>query len=207
MRRLPGIALLVALVAVAPVLAGCDSFDPDSLDPFGLNKKKVLPGKRELLFPGGVPGVSNGIPPEYKEGYKTPGLDDLPPGDGGRTPAAQTAKNAPVEPVRQSNLGKPVPVHQSRVKPKPKAKPPHRMVKRKPTPKPKPVETAVEPKGTQAPWPSTPPQETSAQPKGTSAPWPSTSSQQTQAGWPGGQRQEQKLAPWPSAPPSGTFSK
>ena len=104
-RRLPRILLLVALVAITPVLAGCESFDPDRLDPFGWNAKKKLPGKRELLFPNGVPGVTQGIPPEYQAGYKPPGSDDLSlTGEGqpaAGTPAAQTAKSAPVKPVRQ----------------------------------------------------------------------------------------------------------
>ncbi len=205
MRRLPGIALLVALVAIAPVLSGCDSFDPDSLDPFGLNSQKKLPGKRELLFPNGVPGVSQGIPPEYKEGYKAPGLENLPPGDTDRTPTAQTASSAPVAPVRESSLGKPIQVHKPAAKPKPK----RHVVKQKPKSKPEPKATATvsKPKGTEAPWPSTPPQQAAEQPKGTQAPWPSQSPQQAQSGWPGSQQESQKLAPWPSAPPAGTFSK
>lgn len=195
-RRLPRILLLVALVAITPVLAGCESFDPDLLDPFGWNAKKKLPGKRELLFPNGVPGVSQGIPPEYRAGYKPPGSDDLSlTGEGqpaAGAPAAQTAKSAPVQPVRQTKLTKPK-----------KAKPKRRVVKRKP--KPKASETASKPAGTQAPWPSTP-QQSAAQPKGTQAPWPSTSAQNTQSGWPA-PKEDSKLAPWPSAPPSGTFSK
>lgn len=213
MRRMPRIALLlIALAAVAPVLASCDSFDPDTFDPFGINAKKKLPGKRELLFPNGVPGVTQGIPPEYREGYQQPAITNLPPGDIDATPAAAaTAKSVPVEPVRQSNLGKPTRVHRSTVTHKPKPKP--RVVKRKPKPKPKATATAAEPKGTTAPWPSTPAQSTS-QPTGTQAPWPSSPSasstppQSSQAGWPsGGAQKEQKLAPWPSAPPSGSFSK
>lgn len=215
MRRLPRIALLLAaLVAIAPVLAGCDNFDPDSLDVFGLNAKKKLPGKRELLFPNGVPGVTQGIPPQYEEGYKAPAITGLPPGDADETqaPAAQTAKGAPVKPVRQSSLGKPMQVHKSVAKRKPKPK--RRVVKRKTKPKPKPkaTATAAQPKGTTAPWPSTS-QQTASQPKGTQAPWPSTpsatASQATQAGWPSAQDSQKtnKLAPWPSAPPAGTFSK
>ena len=42
----------------------------DKLDVFGLNKKKPLPGKREALFPNGVPGVTQGIPPQYMKGYQ-----------------------------------------------------------------------------------------------------------------------------------------
>ncbi len=59
------IVLLAALVALAPALAGCENIDMDKLDVFGLTKKKPLPGERKPLFPQGVPGVTQGIPPEY----------------------------------------------------------------------------------------------------------------------------------------------
>jgi len=218
MRRMSRIvSLLAALAVVAPVLAGCESFDPDSLDPFGLNKKKQLPGKRELLFPEGVPGVSQGIPPEYRTGYRSPGSQDftLDGAEGQQaagatdTPAATTASRATTAPVQQTRLGEPMQVHKPAAKPKAKPKPRPRVVRPKPKAQPKPTETASKPPGTQSPWPSATQQKSTQQ--GTSAPWPSTAPQQrnqeTQAGWPGGQRQDPKLAPWPSAPPSGTFSK
>ena len=65
MRRMHRIVLLAGLVAIAPVLAGCEDFDIDKFDVFGLNEKKKLPGDRKELFPEGVPGVTQGIPPEY----------------------------------------------------------------------------------------------------------------------------------------------
>jgi hypothetical protein len=65
MRRFPRIVLMAVLIALAPVLSGCEDFDMDKLDVFGLNKKKPLPGERRDVFPGGVPGVTQGIPPEY----------------------------------------------------------------------------------------------------------------------------------------------
>jgi hypothetical protein len=167
-----------------------------------------------FLFPNGVPGVTQGIPPEYREGYKPPAIADLPPGDTDATASAgqpaATAKSAPVEAVRESSLGKPEAAHRRTVSRKPK--PHRRVVKRKPEHKPHETAT-VKPSGTTAPWPSTPPQEAAAPQTGTAAPWPSATPQQqpqtqTQAGWPGGQQQpDQKLAPWPSAPPSGSFSK
>ena len=68
MRRMHRIVLLVGLMALAPVLAGCENFDMDSLDFLHLNDKKKLPGERKELFPEGVPGVTQGIPPEYMKG-------------------------------------------------------------------------------------------------------------------------------------------
>ena len=63
MRASSRIVMLAALALAIPALAGCTNFDPDKLDVFGLNEKKKLPGERKDLFPGGVPGVTQGIPP------------------------------------------------------------------------------------------------------------------------------------------------
>ena len=72
MRRWHRIVLVAGLVGLAPVLAGCESFDLDKLDVFNLNQKKKLPGERKDLFPEGVPGVTQGIPPEYMKGNQPP---------------------------------------------------------------------------------------------------------------------------------------
>src|SRR4029078_3513424 len=63
-------ATLCPALAIRTVgLAGCSGgFDMDKLDIFGLSEKKKLPGERKDLFPGGVPGVTQGIPPEYIQG-------------------------------------------------------------------------------------------------------------------------------------------
>ena len=67
MRILP--ALLCGLF-----LAGCDSFDP--LDKFQdwdlMSSKKPLPGERRPVFPEGVPGVAQGVPPDMVKGYQPP---------------------------------------------------------------------------------------------------------------------------------------
>ena len=65
MRTIYRVMLLTALATCAPGLTACSGFDPDKLDIFGLNEKKKLPGERKDVFPGGVPGVTQGIPPEY----------------------------------------------------------------------------------------------------------------------------------------------
>ena len=72
MRRMQRIVLIAVIVAVAPVLSGCADFDIDKFDIFGLNEKKKLPGDRKAVFPEGVPGVSQGIPPEYVKGNQPP---------------------------------------------------------------------------------------------------------------------------------------
>jgi outer membrane biosynthesis protein TonB len=59
-------------------LAGCDTlggFDPldklQELDIMGTSKKP-LPGERRPVFPEGVPGVPQGVPPDLVKGYQPP---------------------------------------------------------------------------------------------------------------------------------------
>ena len=60
------IVLTASLLSLGLMLGGCESFDPTEW----FNTKKPLPGDRKEVFPGGVPGVSQGVPPELVEGYK-----------------------------------------------------------------------------------------------------------------------------------------
>lgn len=117
MRRLPRIALLSVLVLAAPALSGCANFDPDSLDIFGLNEKKKLPGERKDLFPEGVPGVSQGIPPEYRMGAQQPTADAAPAIPAEPQAAPQQAAPAPVQ--QEAPKTKPKPRTVKRVAPKP----------------------------------------------------------------------------------------
>ncbi len=148
MRRMHRIVLLFGLVALAPVLVGCESFDMDKLDVFGLNEKKKLPGERKELFPQGVPGVSQGIPPEYIKGNQPP---------------PDTAQTLPVEPEKPATAGKPAKktvAVQPADEPKPKPK-------RKPKPQ-KPAQPAAQDQQ--------PPQQAQSPGQGqstSSAPWPS----------------------------------
>ena len=153
MRRIQRIVLLAGLVALAPVLAGCENFDMDKFDVFGLNQKKKLPGDRRPVFPEGVPGVTQGIPPEFiKRDQPPPDIAQAPRGGQDdqadeADPANKTAAVAPAE------------------EPKPKPKP-----KRKPKP--------VTAQGQQqpAPWPTQgQPQQPPVQqaPAQSPAPWPS----------------------------------
>jgi hypothetical protein len=69
MRILTAVALAGSLV-----LGGCSSFDPVDMfqdwDLFG--SKRPLPGERRAVFPQGVPGVPQGVPPEMVKGYQPP---------------------------------------------------------------------------------------------------------------------------------------
>jgi hypothetical protein len=67
------IVLIASLLAAGFALSGCESFDPESW----FNPKKPLPGERKAMFPGGVPGVPQGVPPELTKGYQQ--APDIPP--------------------------------------------------------------------------------------------------------------------------------
>jgi len=62
------IVLITSLLASGIMLGGCSTFDPTEW----FNTKKPLPGERKEMFPGGVPGVAQGVPPELVEGYREP---------------------------------------------------------------------------------------------------------------------------------------
>ena len=73
MPRFPRIVLILAPLVLALPLAACESFDPDKLLDFEIfNTKKKLPGERQPVFPGGVPGVTQGVPAELVKGYQPP---------------------------------------------------------------------------------------------------------------------------------------
>ena len=66
--KLIGLALSLGLA-----LGGCENLD--SL----FNSKKLLPGDRRAVFPDGVPGVPQGVPPELVRGYQPPPEPEPPP--------------------------------------------------------------------------------------------------------------------------------
>src|SRR5207302_5559748 len=70
------------------------------------NTKKPLPGERKAVFPEGVPGVPQGVPPELVKGYQAapetapapePGAeqDVAPPGGSKQAKAAEPEKPKP----------------------------------------------------------------------------------------------------------------
>src|SRR5262245_22633091 len=73
--------LTAAALAGLLVLGGCSTFDPVDMfqdwDLLGAGKKP-LPGERRAVFPEGVPGVPQGVPPEMMKGYQAP-VDPPPP--------------------------------------------------------------------------------------------------------------------------------
>ncbi len=120
MNRLARVALLVSSLSLA--LGGCTNFDPGDLMPDWFSSKKRLPGDRVSVFPEGVPGVSQGVPPELVKGNQ----------------AALEAQQP--EPVV-------IPAEQPKAKPKPKPKP-KTAAKRPDNP---PTSVTVRPSGQSAP--------------------------------------------------------
>ena len=161
MRASSRIVLLVTLALAIPALAGCTDFDPDKLDVFGLNEKKKLPGERKELFPGGVPGVTQGIPSEYVKGNHPP-------------PETAQALQAPAP--EQNKAAEEAEPEKKAAEPKPK---PKRAAKPR-TASQQPAQAASQPQQQMAPWPQQNPQPA---PQQDQSPWP-TQGQTTTAPWP-----------------------
>jgi hypothetical protein len=130
MRRGQSVLLIVALLGLATMLSACESFDMDKLDFFNLNEKKKIPGDRKPVFPEGVPGVSQGVPPELIKGYQ-------PPPEAAQAPPVADPKAAAVA-----------------EKPKPKRNPKPRVVARPTQVTVQPAAQGPQPQGAPAPWPS-----------------------------------------------------
>jgi hypothetical protein len=147
MRPLARLVLAAVVVTAGPVLSACESLD--TLDIF--DSKKKLPGERKPVFPEGVPGVANGVPPELMRGYHEPeGGTSLDPAKAAAVAAAQPA--AKPKPVRTAS--KPAPKPQTSADPAAPAR----------TAAPEPAQQPP-PQAATAPWPSVQPQ----------AAWPGTS--------------------------------
>jgi hypothetical protein len=146
MRVIRGVLLTVVLLPLGGFLAGCDNFDAFQL----FDSKKKLAGERHPVFPNGVPGVTQGIPPDLVKGYQEPSQEPDP------AAAAAQATADKIEPT----------------KPAPKAKPKPRHVA---TPRPvaqQQAQPAAQPQQAQAPWPGQ--QQQQPQPQQAPAGWPNS---------------------------------
>ena len=74
MGRHHRVIVTCAVLASAFLLAGCETSDMmdkiQDMIPFGDNKKP-LQGERKQVFPEGVPGVPQGVPPDMMKGSQT----------------------------------------------------------------------------------------------------------------------------------------
>ena len=150
MRAMRSVLLTAALLALGGALAGCESMENFQF----WDTKKKLPGDRKPVFPEGVPGIEQGIPPELVKGYQEP---QQPP-DPAAQAAQETAEKADTKKVE--------------AKPKPKPKP-RQVAQPRPPQQPQAGQQQPQPQQTQAPqqgWPSSPPQ---AQPQQQTGGWPS----------------------------------
>jgi len=99
MRRAATIAALTCGLA----LAGCDSFDPlDKFQDWDImgTGKTPLKGDRREVFPSGVPGVPQGVPPDMVKGYQPP-PEEPPPVIAAKPPAKAKPKKAASAPRKQ----------------------------------------------------------------------------------------------------------
>jgi hypothetical protein len=170
-------AVLIALVAAMPLAACSSGFDPenitDKLD--FLNPKKKLPGDRKAVFPGGVPGITQGVPPELVKGNQPPPESQTaavadpqaappPGGSSGQAaaaqPGAEPAQEPPPKPKRVAAKPKPKP------QPRPQAEPVQEPQQQ--------AQPARSPQQQLAPWPGSPPPQSTAQPGWPSSPAPGT---------------------------------
>jgi hypothetical protein len=124
MRAVRGVVLTLLLLPFGGMLAGCDSLDTFQI----FDSKKKLPGVREPVFPNGVPGVTQGIPPDLVKGYQEPQQATVDP-----AAAAAQATAEKIEP---------------KAEPKPKPKPKPRKVAQ-----PAAAQQPQQPQQAQAPWP------------------------------------------------------
>jgi len=105
MRR----TLTLVALACGLALAGCDSFDPmDKFQDWDImgGGKTPIKGERRDVFPSGVPGVPQGVPPEMVKGYQPP-AEEPPPVIEAKQPKAKQkqpqkkAAAAPRQPRQQ----------------------------------------------------------------------------------------------------------
>jgi hypothetical protein len=135
-------SLSMLLVGASLALAGCETFDLESI----WSSKKPLPGERRDMFPQGVPGVQQGVPPELVQGYQPP---QEPP------PVAEQEKPKPA-PRRVAAPPKPKPAPrppQQAQEPPPQAPPQQQSGSAWPEPQ---ARTAAQPQQSGAAWPDPP---------------------------------------------------
>jgi hypothetical protein len=181
----------VVAACLAFALSGCETSDMidkmqatvQDWNPFGVTKTP-LKGERRELFPQGVPGVQQGIPPEYAKGAQTIPDPNTPP----------EIALAPQEPEKKDEAAekpKPKPKkHAARPKPAAPAPAP-RQAKRKPAPE---QPAAAEQAAPAAPQPA--PQ----------AAWPAPPAANQAPQWPEPSNQTAPTV-WPEPPKPGQFSR
>jgi outer membrane biosynthesis protein TonB len=169
MRRIPSLFRLTSAGMLVLVLGACTpggQFDPTTIlqsDMF--ETKKKLPGDREAVFPGGVPGTTTGVPPDLVKGYQ-------PPPDQTEAAAPDAAAPPPEKP-------KPKPKPKVAAQTPPKQPPTRISIGGKPSaPAQAPVQQTGAPAGqSQSVWPAPPPTGSSQPQQQSQTVWPSPPAQ------------------------------
>lgn len=199
------------VLAAASVLAACTKggqFDPTTLlDNDMFDNKKPVKGQREPVFPGGVPGISSGIPADLYKGYQPP-PEQAADNGGAATPILPPAE----EPA------KPTAVAATKPRPKLKRRVAHAERRRteiniglskRPN---EPAQSAAQ--ASQTAWPAPP---STGQAQSSQSVWPTPSSasqaQSSQSVWPAPpstgstqQAAQPSQSIWPNPPPTGGAS-
>ena len=149
------------LLCLSLALAGCENMDPAYWIP---DNKKKLPGERREVFPEGIPGVVQGVPPELIRG------------NAANQPEAEAAAAPPPEPPPVEEKPKPRPRKVVRpIQPPPQEAKPQQRAQPRQQPAPKQAQPAQPASG--GTWPSPQPQP-AQQPPAASA-WPAPPSSGT----------------------------
>jgi hypothetical protein len=187
MRRIHRPIFAIFALALGLALAACSSgnFDPTDIFSSGIfDTKKRVEGDRKAVFPEGVPGASQGVPPELVKGHQPAPTSDAQAG----VPAPESP-----HPTTAAAAGRPARLESA---PGPEEKPKPAATKPAAAPAQDPPEASVWPEAAR-------PQRQQARPS-SSSPWPDAPRQQPapQAG-----PASPSPSPWPDPPPSGTFSR
>jgi len=187
-----------AMLALIVVLAGCTKggqFDPTTiLNNNMFDTKKPLQGQRELVFPNGVPGATNGIPADLYKGYQ-------PPPDPAADKAAAVSPVAP--PADEAKQRRQAASAEAKVRARRKPRPEIKVGLAK---HPKPAAPSA-PQASQTVWPAP----AAAQTQSSDTVWPappsSDQAQSPQTVWPApppaGSVQQSSQSIWPNPPATG----
>ncbi len=158
----------VVLFGVGAILSGCGTnFDPENLtDMFNLNKKEKLPGERRPLFPEGVPGVTQGVPPHLMKGQQQQEAEDC-----GR--AGRRAGEAEGRSQAKAAHGEPAGAR-DRFAEQQQQQPSQQQQQQQPQ-----AQQQQQQSGANAPWPSPTAQQPPPSSSPSSSPWPSAPSSNT----------------------------
>jgi outer membrane biosynthesis protein TonB len=167
-RAIPVVAGLMTGLLLSACSGTSGNFDPtDWITGEFFSTKTPLPGERKPVFPSGVPGVPEGVPPELVKGNQQTVVEATAPSE--PAPAAK-----PAQPARP-------PVTRPAPKPRTASAPPHPApVRAAPAAKPAQPATANQP-AVAWPEPTNPPAPRPAQSTAPAANWPDPN---TQANWP-----------------------